>query len=92
MTFLTPATRFAPDEARVYTRRLLDRFRALPGVEAVEAISNLPPEPAQPERSFNDADRPDTGSNPSTLRSASARRSAPTTPASCGYSSPVASS
>ena len=41
MTFLTPATRFAPDEARVYTRRLLDRFRALPGVEAVGAISNL---------------------------------------------------
>ncbi len=29
------------DEARVYTRRLLDRFRALPGVEAVGAISNL---------------------------------------------------
>ena len=41
MTFLTPATRFTPDEARVYTRRLLDRFRALPGVEAVGAISNL---------------------------------------------------
>ena len=29
------------DEARVYTRRLLDRFGALPGVEAVGAISNL---------------------------------------------------
>ena len=41
MTFLTPATRFTPDEARIYTRRLLDRFRALPGVEAVGAISNL---------------------------------------------------
>ena len=41
MTFLTPATRFTPDEARVYTRRLLDRFRALPGIEAVGAISNL---------------------------------------------------
>ena len=41
MTFLTPATPFAPDEARVYTRHLLDRFRALPGVEAVGTISNL---------------------------------------------------
>ena len=41
MTFLTSATRFTPDAARVYTRRLLDRFRELPGVEAVGAISNL---------------------------------------------------
>ncbi|MCY4658549.1 MAG: ABC transporter permease [Acidobacteria bacterium] len=41
LSFLTPATRFTPDAARVYTRRLLDRFRALPGVEAVGAISNL---------------------------------------------------
>ncbi len=41
MTFLTPVTRFTPDEARVYTRRLLDRFRELPGVEAVGAISNV---------------------------------------------------
>ena len=41
LTFLTPAARFTPDEARVYTRRLLDRFRELPGVEAVGAISNL---------------------------------------------------
>ena len=41
MTVPTPATRFALDEARVYTRRLLDRFRALPGVEVVGAISNL---------------------------------------------------
>ena len=41
LTFLTPATRFAPDEARVYTRRLLDRFRELPGVEAVGAVSRL---------------------------------------------------
>ena len=41
LTFLTPATRFTPDEARVYTRRLLDRFRELPGVGAVGAISNL---------------------------------------------------
>ena len=41
LTFLTPATRFTPDESRVYTRRLLDRFRELPGVEAVGAISRL---------------------------------------------------
>ena len=41
MTFLMSATRFTPDAARVYTRRLLDRFRELPGVEAVGAISNL---------------------------------------------------
>ena len=41
LTFLTPATRFTPDEARVYTRRLLDRFRDLPGVDAVGAISRL---------------------------------------------------
>ncbi len=41
LTFLTPATRFTPEEARVYTRRLLERFRELPGVEAVGSISNL---------------------------------------------------
>ena len=41
LTFLTPSTRFTPDAARVYARRLFDRFRELPGVEAVGAISNL---------------------------------------------------
>ena len=41
LTFLTPAARFTPDEARVYTRRMLDRFRELPGVDAVGAISRL---------------------------------------------------
>ena len=41
MTFMVPATRFTPDEGRVYTRRLLDRFRQLPGVEAVGFIDNL---------------------------------------------------
>ena len=41
LTYLTPVTRFTPEEARVYTRRLLDRFHELPGVEAVGAISNL---------------------------------------------------
>ena len=41
MTFLAPTTRFTPDEARAYMQRLLDRFRALPAVEAVGTISNL---------------------------------------------------
>ena len=41
LTFLTPSTRFTPDEARVYMRRLIDRFRELPSVEAIGAISNL---------------------------------------------------
>ena len=35
MTFLTSATRFTPGAARVYTRRLRDRFCELPGVDAV---------------------------------------------------------
>ena len=41
MTYLTPPTRSTPDAARVYTRRLLDLLRELPGVEVVGAISNL---------------------------------------------------
>ena len=41
MTFMVPATRFTPDEGRVYTRRLVDRFRQLPGVEAIGLIDNL---------------------------------------------------
>ena len=41
MTFMVPSTRFTEDEARAYTRRLLDRFRQLPGVEAVGFIDNL---------------------------------------------------
>ena len=41
LTFVTPTTRFTPDEALVHARRLLDRFRELPGVEAVGAISRL---------------------------------------------------
>ena len=45
MTFLTPATRFAPYEARVYTRRLLDLFRALPPASRRSAR----PKSAQPE-------------------------------------------
>ena len=38
---LAPGAEHECDEARVYTRRLLDRFRALPGVEAVGAIRHL---------------------------------------------------
>ena len=48
LTLMTPATRFTPGEARVYTRRLLDRFRELPGVEAVGAVSNLHLNPLRP--------------------------------------------
>ena len=36
-----PTTRFDADAGRRYTRRLLDRFRQLPGVEAVGLIDNL---------------------------------------------------
>lgn len=31
ISFIVPATRFTVDEARVYTRRMLDRFREVPG-------------------------------------------------------------
>ena len=41
MTFMVPATRFTPDEGRLYTRRLLDRFRQLPGIDAIGFIDNL---------------------------------------------------
>ena len=48
LTLMTPATRFTPDDARVYARHLLDRFRELPGIEAVGATSNLHPNPLRP--------------------------------------------
>ena len=35
MTFMVPTTRFTDDEGRLYTRRLLERFRQLPGVMSV---------------------------------------------------------
>ena len=41
MTFVVPTARFTAAEGRVYTRRLLDRFRQLPGVEAIGFIDNL---------------------------------------------------
>ena len=45
MSVVVPATRFTVEEGRQYTRRLLDRFRALPGVEAVGVINVLPLSP-----------------------------------------------
>jgi putative ABC transport system permease protein len=41
MTFLVPSTRFDADAGRAYVERMLDRFRALPGVEAIGIIDNL---------------------------------------------------
>ena len=71
MTFLTPATRFTPDEARVYTRRLLDGFEpptdngafmadraeVRPGFFEAAGIEIVRG------RNFNDADRPDPWSS-----------------------------
>ena len=42
MTFKVPASRFTVDEGRVYARLMLDRFRQLPGVDAVGFIDFLP--------------------------------------------------
>ena len=42
MTFKIPARRFTADEGRVYVRLMLDRFRQLPGVEAIGGIDYLP--------------------------------------------------
>jgi predicted permease len=42
LSFIVPATRFTADEARVYTRRMLDRFRQVPGVVALGVTDNLP--------------------------------------------------
>ena len=38
---MVPSTRFTVDEGRAYARRLLDRFRTLPGVEAVGFTDHL---------------------------------------------------
>jgi predicted permease len=42
MTFMVPATRYTADEGRVYTGRLLDRFRQLPGIDALGLTGHLP--------------------------------------------------
>ena len=41
MTFMVPSTRFTVDEGRVYTRRLVDRFRQLPGIDALGMTDHL---------------------------------------------------
>lgn len=52
MSVVVPATRFTVEEGRQYTRRLLDRFRALPGVDAVGIINVLPLSPGNQEIYF----------------------------------------
>jgi len=42
LSFIVPATRFSAGEARVHTRQLLDRFRQVPGIEALGVTDNLP--------------------------------------------------
>jgi predicted permease len=42
LSFIVPATRFTAEEARIYTQRLLDRFREVPGVTALGVTDNLP--------------------------------------------------
>ena len=41
LTFMVPTTRFTEDEGRLYTERMLDRFRQLPGVKSVGIIDRL---------------------------------------------------
>jgi predicted permease len=42
LSFIVPATRFTADEAHTYTRRLLDRFRQIPGIGGIGLTSNVP--------------------------------------------------
>jgi predicted permease len=42
LSFIVPATRFSVEQARTYTRQMLDRFRQVPGVEALGLTDNLP--------------------------------------------------
>jgi predicted permease len=42
-----PTTQFSPEEGRLYTQRLRDRFAALPGVDAVGMINTLPLQPGR---------------------------------------------
>jgi predicted permease len=42
LSYIVPSTRFDSDEAQVYTRRLLDRFRQIPGIGQLGLTSNVP--------------------------------------------------
>jgi predicted permease len=42
LSFIVPATRFSTEDARLYTRRMLDRFEQVGGVEAIGLTDNLP--------------------------------------------------
>jgi predicted permease len=42
LSYIVPSTRFASDEAQAYTRRLLDRFRQIPGIQQLGLTSNVP--------------------------------------------------
>jgi predicted permease len=42
LSFIVPATRYTAAEARVYTRRMLDRFSQVPGIDALGVTDNLP--------------------------------------------------
>ena len=41
LTMFVPSSRYTQDQGRVFVRKLLDRFRQLPGVESVGLIANL---------------------------------------------------
>ncbi|TDI46701.1 MAG: ABC transporter permease [Acidobacteria bacterium] len=41
LTLIVPSTRYSEDEGRLFTQRMLTRFRELPGVEAVGVTGNL---------------------------------------------------
>jgi len=42
LSFIVPSTRFSSDDAQTYTRRLLDRFRQIPGISRLGLTSNVP--------------------------------------------------
>ena len=42
LSFNVPSTRFTPAEGQVYVRRLLERFRQIPGIQGLGVTSNAP--------------------------------------------------